>query len=162
MRIMGIDPGTGILGYSILDYVGNKFTLLEYGVVSTKAHTPLKDRLLLIFNELSDLIEKYKPDQLAVEELFFNNNAKTALSVGHARGVVILLGAQMELNIADYTPLQVKQGVVGYGRATKKQVQEMVKIILKMEEIPKPDDAADAIAVAICHGHSYKINQYLK
>ena len=111
---------------------------------------------------IKELIEKHQPQFLAVEELFFNTNAKTALSVGHARGVILLLGAMMGLEVFSYTPLQVKQSVVGYGRAEKKQIQEMVKLILNMEKIPKPDDAADAIAVAICHGHSYKLNRNIK
>lgn len=162
MRILGIDPGTAICGYSVLDYIGNKFSLVTYGVVRTPAHTNLEDRLLTIFKDLETLIEKHNPDALAVEDLFFNTNAKTALSVGHARGVILLLGAQKGMTVSSYTPLQVKQSVVGYGRAEKKQVQEMVKVILNLSKIPTPDDAADAIAVAICHGHSYKLNISLK
>lgn len=157
MRILGIDPGTAICGFCFLDYKGNKFSVLDYGVVRTPAHTPLDERLIHIFDELTRMIEVYQPDQMAVEDLFFNNNAKTALSVGHARGVIILAGAKKGLEVSSYTPLQVKQSVVGYGRAEKKQVQEMVKIILNLKEIPTPDDAADAVAVAICHAHSYKI-----
>ena len=162
MRIIGIDPGTAICGYSVLDYIGNKFTLLDYGVVTTPANSDLEKRLYTIYQELKELIEKHQPQFLAVEDLFFNTNAKTALSVGHARGVILLLGAMMGLEVFSYTPLQVKQSVVGYGRAEKKQIQEMVKLILNMEKIPKPDDAADAIAVAICHGHSYKLNRNIK
>ena len=162
MRIIGIDPGTAICGYSVLDYIGNKFTLLDYGVVTTPANSDLEKRLYTIYQELKELIEKHQPQFLAVEELFFNTNAKTALSVGHARGVILLLGAMMGLEVFSYTPLQVKQSVVGYGRAEKKQIQEMVILILNMEKIPKPDDAADAIAVAICHGHSYKLNRNIK
>ncbi|MCI0502600.1 MAG: crossover junction endodeoxyribonuclease RuvC [Fusobacteria bacterium] len=162
MRIIGIDPGTAICGYSVLDYIGNKFTLLDYGVVTTPANSDLEKRLYTIYQELKELIEEHQPQFLAVEELFFNTNAKTALSVGHARGVILLLGAMMGLEVFSYTPLQVKQSVVGYGRAEKKQIQEMVKLILNMEKIPKPDDAADAIAVAICHGHSYKLNRNIK
>ena len=162
MRIIGIDPGTAICGYSVLDYIGNKFTLLDYGVVTTPANSDLEKRLYTIYQELKELIEEHQPQFLAVEDLFFNTNAKTALSVGHARGVILLLGAIMGLEVFSYTPLQVKQSVVGYGRAEKKQIQEMVKLILNMEKIPKPDDAADAIAVAICHGHSYKLNRNIK
>lgn len=162
MRIIGIDPGTAICGYSVLDYIGNKFTLLDYGVVTTPANSDLEKRLYTIYQELKELIEEHQPQFLAVEDLFFNTNAKTALSVGHARGVILLLGAMMGLEVFSYTPLQVKQSVVGYGRAEKKQIQEMVKLILNMEKIPKPDDAADAIAVAICHGHSYKLNRNIK
>lgn len=157
MRILGIDPGTAICGYGVLDFEGNKFKPITYGVVRTPAHMDLEKRLLHIYEELEELIEEYKPDHLAVEELFFNTNVKTALSVGHARGVVLLLGAQRDLVFESYTPLQVKQSVVGYGRADKRQVQEMVKVILNLKKIPTPDDAADAIAVAICHGHSYRM-----
>lgn len=162
MRIIGIDPGTAICGYSILDYIGNKFQLIDYGVVRTPAHTDLEKRLLTIYEELEILMNHHKPDAMAVEELFFNTNATTALSVGQARGVILLLGAQRGIDVASYTPLQVKQSVVGYGRAEKRQVQEMVKIILNMTKIPTPDDAADAIAVAICHGHSYGLNKSIK
>lgn len=155
MRILGIDPGTAICGYSLLDYIGNKFTLVDFGVIRTPAHTDLEKRLQTIYEELGALIQTFRPEYMAVEELFFNNNVTTALSVGHARGVVLLLGAQNGMEVSSYTPSQVKQSVVGYGKATKRQVQEMVRVILKMEKIPTPDDAADAIAVAICHGHSY-------
>lgn len=162
MRILGIDPGTAICGYSVLDYIGNKFSLVTYGVVRTPAHTDLEKRLQVIYEELGDLIREHKPEQMAVEELFFNNNVTTALSVGHARGVVLLLGAQEGMEVASYTPSQVKQAVVGYGGAQKRQVQEMVKLILNMGKLPTPDDAADAIAVAICHGHSYKFKTNIK
>lgn len=154
MRILGIDPGTAILGYGILDYQGNQFKLVEYGCVRTEAGTPLPERLHIIYQELDQIIRTYRPDTMAVEELFFTNNVTTAISVSHARGVVLLLGKMYDLTLGEYTPPQVKQGVTGYGRAAKKQVQEMVKIILSMKDIPRPDDAADALAVAICHGHS--------
>ena len=157
MRILGIDPGTAICGYGILDFSGNKFTPVTYGVVRTPANMDLEKRLLHIYRELEKLIEEYRPEHLAVEELFFNTNAKTALSVGHARGVILLLGAQRDILLQSYTPLQVKQSVVGYGRADKRQVQEMVKVILNLKKIPTPDDAADAVAVAICHGHSFRM-----
>ena len=155
-------PGTAIYGFSILDYEGNHFKLIDFGVITTPAKMDLEKRLLHIYNETHELIRKYEPEHMDVEDLFFNNNAKTALSVGHARGVSLLLSAQKNMVLASYTPLQVKQSVVGYGRAEKRQVQKMVKIILKMDKITKPDDAADAIAVAICHGHSYKINSIYK
>ena len=154
MRILGIDPGTAILGYGILDHQGNQFKLVDYGCVRTEAGTPLPERLHIIYQELDEIIRTYRPDTMAVEELFFCNNVTTAISVGHARGVVLLLGKMHELPLGEYTPLQVKQGVTGYGKAEKKQVQEMVKLILSMKKIPRPDDAADALAVAICHGHS--------
>ena len=162
MRILGIDPGTAICGWSILDYMGNKFSLVDYGVVRTPAGQELEKRLLTIYQVLKALMDRYSPDAMAVEELSFNTNATTALSVGQARGVVLLLGAMNGLEVASYTPLQVKQSVVGYGRAEKRQVQEMVKIILNMVKIPTPDDAADAIAVAICHGHSNGLHQAVR
>ncbi|MEG1497104.1 MAG: crossover junction endodeoxyribonuclease RuvC [Clostridiales bacterium] len=156
MVILGIDPGTAICGYGVVEKVNYKFNLVDYGVVNTPCGMPLEDRLVRIYDGITELIKKYKPEEMAVEELFFNNNAKTALSVGHARGVVLLAGAHCHVPIYEYTPLQVKQGIVGYGRADKKQVQFMVKTILNMKEIPKPDDAADALAIAMCHGQSNK------
>ncbi len=154
MRIIGIDPGTAILGYGILDLQGNQFVLQEYGCIRTKAHTAQPDRLFHIFNELNRLIETHRPDTMAVEELFFNRNTTTAFTVGQARGVVLLMARIHGMTVGEYTPMQVKQGVTGYGSADKRQVQEMVRVILSMKELPRPDDAADALAVAICHGHS--------
>ncbi len=154
MRIIGIDPGFAITGYGIVDYIGNKFSIVDVGVISTEAGLELSDRLLSISNGLDMLINKYKPDAMAVEELFFNTNVKTAIKVGHGRGVALLSAAKAGIKVAEYTPLQVKQSVVGYGRAKKEQVQQMVKILLNLEKIPKPDDAADALAIAICHAHS--------
>ncbi len=154
MIIIGIDPGFAITGYGVLDYTGNKFRLIDVGVITTKAGLEFSERLLHIDNELGELISKYKPDAMAVEELFFNTNVKTAIKVGHGRGVALLAAAKAGIKVYEYTPLQVKQAVVGYGRATKEQVQQMVKVFLNLEKIPKPDDAADALAVAICHAHS--------
>jgi len=154
MIILGIDPGVAITGYGAISYEGNKFKVLEYGAVLTKSGIELPQRLLKINNEITAIIQRLKPQVFAIEELFFNKNIKTALSVGHARGVAILSAANQNLPIYEYTPLQVKQAVVGYGRADKNQVQQMVKILLGLNEIPKPDDVADALAVAICHGHS--------
>ena len=151
---MGIDPGLATLGYSIVEKKGNKFKVVDYGTIRTSADMISVNRLKKIYQELEKLIEEYNPDQMAVEELFFNKNVKTAIKVGQARGVILLAGAQSNLDVGEYTPLQVKQGVVGYGRASKKQVQQMVKALLNLQEIPRPDDAADALAVAICHGHS--------
>lgn len=158
MRILGIDPGTAIVGFGLVDKEGNSFKTLEYGCIYTEAHMDLEKRLHIIYRELDEIIKKYKPDEMAVEDLFFNNNAKTAISVGQARGVIVLTGELNGINQATYTPLQVKQAVVGYGRAEKKQVQKMVKTILGLEKIPKPDDAADALAIAICHGHCCRQN----
>ncbi len=154
MIILGIDPGLAILGYGIVKYTGNSFKIIEHGVITTSSKAVTAERLKKIYIELNLLIEKFQPDAVAIEELFFNKNVKTALLVGQARGVAILAAANNNRKLYEYTPLQVKQGVVGYGRANKKQVQEMVKIILNLDEIPKPNDAADALAVAVCHAHS--------
>ena len=162
MRILGIDPGYAIVGYGVIDYEGNKFRTVEYGQITTEAKTELPERLLKIYNELSEIIEKYKPDAMSVEELFFNNNAKTAINVGQARGVILLAAQIRNVRIFEYTPLQVKQAVVGYGRAEKNQVQQMVKMLLSLAEIPKPDDVADALAVGVCHAHSYNAKAGLK
>ena len=151
-----------IYGFSILDYKDSYFKLVDFGIITTPAKMDFEKRLLYIYDKTNYLIAKHKPEHMAVEDLFFNNNVKTALFVSHVRGISLLLGAQKNLLLASYTPLQVKQSVVGYGRAKKRQVQEMVKIILKIDKIPKPDDAVDAIAVAICYGHSYKINSIYK
>ena len=129
---------------------------MDYGAVNTPASMSLENRLVRIYDGITMLINKYQPDEMAVEELFFNSNAKTAISVGQARGVILLAGAHKHIPIYEYTPLQVKQGIVGYGRADKKQIQYMVQTMLNMRETPKPDDAADALAIAICHGQSNK------
>lgn len=154
MIILGIDPGFAITGYGVVEYKSNKFTILDYGVVSTKANELFTSRLMQIDDKLNEIITKYKPEACAIEELFFNNNAKTAIAAAQGRGVAIMAATKASINVFEYTPLQVKQSVVGYGRAEKAQVQQMVKIILKLDKIPKPDDAADALAIAICHGHS--------
>lgn len=154
MRILGIDPGYAIVGYGIVDYEANRFRVVDYGAVTTQAHTPFDLRLQTIYNGLSCLIEKYSPDAMSIEKLFFNTNTTTAIDVAQARGVIVLAAAQGGLDIAEYTPLQVKQSVVGYGRAEKKQVQEMTRLMLNLKSVPKPDDTADALALAICHAHS--------
>lgn len=156
MIICGIDPGLAISGYGIINYVGNRFQLLEYGTIDTEAGLEFPLRLKKIYDSYVNIFNKYNPEAIAIEELFFNKNVKTAITVGQARGVHILAAVNNNIDLYEYTPLQIKQGIVGYGRADKRQVQEMVKIILKMESIPKPDDAADGIAVAICHAHSLK------
>ncbi|MBE7053196.1 MAG: crossover junction endodeoxyribonuclease RuvC [Ruminococcaceae bacterium] len=155
MVILGIDPGIAIVGYGIIEYVGNKFNVIDYGAITTKAGMKVEDRLGEIYNSLNDIINKYKPEFMAIEELFYNKNAKTVISVAEARGVTLLSAARKNIPIFEYTPLQVKQAVVGYGRAEKKQVQQMTKILLNLEKVPKPDDTADALAIAICHAHSY-------
>lgn len=154
MRILGIDPGYAILGYGIVELKGNHFEVCGYGAVTTDAKMEMTDRLKCIYNSLSEIIAKYEPDEASIEELFFNTNVKTAIMVGQARGVAILACANSGMKISEYTPLQIKQAIVGYGRADKKQVQYMVKTILNLKEAPKPDDTADALAAAICHGHS--------
>lgn len=154
MRIMGIDPGLAIVGFGFVDKNGSRLLPIQYGCITTEANTDQGVRLKQIYETAVDLIETYKPDAVAIEKLFFNKNVTTALSVGQARGVLILAAVQQGLPIAEYTPLQVKQAVVGYGKAEKRQVQEMVRMFLNLVSIPKPDDVADALAVAICHAHS--------
>ena len=154
MRIIGIDPGYAIMGWGILDLKGNKFSVVDYGSITTDAGVEAAKRLQHIYAELGAIIAKYQPEEAAIEELFFNNNAKTVILVGEARGIAVLACANGGLEISEYTPLQIKQALVGYGRADKKQVQAMVKAILNLKEVPKPDDTADAVAAAICHGHS--------
>ena len=151
MRVLGIDPGTATVGISILDYVDKKFNLIYYGCIYTSKDSDMPQRLYEIYESLKKIIETYKPEVLAIEELFYFKNNKTVISVSQARGVILLAAMEMGLKIYEYTPLQVKMGITGYGRAEKKQIQLMVQKLLKMEEIPKPDDAADALAVAITH-----------
>lgn len=151
MRIIGIDPGTGILGFGIIDTVKGKLKLVTAGVITTPAHTPLDERLEEVFDSLTDIIAETKPDVMSIEKLFFAKNVTTAISVSHARGVAMLTGRKARLPIFEYTPLQIKQTLTGYGKADKKQVQEMVRLTLGLKEAPKPDDAADALAAAITH-----------
>ena len=161
MRILGIDPGYAITGYSKIDYVGNKFKLIDSGAVLTKAGVSFPLRLTKIFDDISMIIDEYKPDAISVEELFFNNNVKTAINVAQARGVVLVVGCQKQIPTYEYTPLQIKQAVAGYGRADKIQVQKMVKAILNVEKLPKLDDTTDSMAAAICHAHSAKFAEKL-
>jgi crossover junction endodeoxyribonuclease RuvC len=151
MRIIGIDPGTGILGFGVIDVIKGKMKLVDAGVITTPAHTPLDVRLEDIFDSLTEIIAETKPDYMSIEKLFFAQNVTTAMSVSHARGVAMLAGRKGKLPITEYTPLQIKQTVTGYGKAGKKQVQEMVRIQLGLANIPKPDDCADALATAITH-----------
>lgn len=162
MRILGIDPGYAILGYGIIEMRGNRFKAIHYGAVTTDAKTDMPGRLKILYHSLMEIIVQYEPDVASVEELFFNTNAKTAILVGQARGVAVLACANSGLEIAEYTPLQIKQALIGYGRAEKKQVQLMVKTLLNLKDIPKPDDTADALAAAICHGHSAGSRNRLK
>lgn len=162
MIIFGIDPGIAIVGYGVIEYKGNKFKVIDYGSVQTTNDYSFPIRLKMVYDEICKLLDKYNPDALAIEELFFNKNAKTAISIGQARGVLILAAINKGMEVYEYTPLQVKQGVVGYGRADKRQIQEMVKILLNLDKIPKPDDVADALAVAICHAHSGNFRNMFK
>lgn len=157
MRIIGIDPGTGILGFGVIDADKNgKCTLVDAGVIRTSVNEDETIRLQTIFEELSDIIAQCKPAQMAVEKLFFAQNASTAMTVAQARGVAIVAGTQAGLKVTGYTPLQIKQALTGYGRADKNQMQEMVRVILGLKDVPKPDDCADALAAAICHAHSLR------
>lgn len=154
MVILGIDPGLAIVGWGVIDYQGSRFRTLAYGSILTPAGMETPARLSLIHRELTEIIKQYRPAQMAVEELFFNTNITTGIRVAEARGVIIMTGQEMGVELFEYTPLQVKQAVVGYGRAEKKQVISMVTRLLGLPEPPKPDDTADALAIAICHAHS--------
>ena len=158
MIIIGVDPGYAIVGIGVIEYSGNKFRPLEYGAITTPAGMPTVERLKKIYDEMTLLIDKYSPNAVAIEELFFNSNQKTAINVAQARGVILVAVTNKNVPIFEYTPLQVKQSVTGYGRADKNQIQQMVKMLLNLNVIPKPDDAADGLALAICHAHSNKMN----
>ncbi|MCD6286277.1 MAG: crossover junction endodeoxyribonuclease RuvC [Anaerolineae bacterium] len=161
MRVLGIDPGTATTGYAVVEETVGDLHMITLGVITTPAKTPLPSRLQTIHNELREIVAQYEPEAAAVEELFFSRNARTAMSVGHARGVILLALADSNLPIAEYTPMQIKQAVTGYGNANKHQVQEMVRMLLALSETPKPDDAADAAAVAICYLHRAKLDSLL-
>lgn len=154
MIVLGIDPGYAIVGYGVVEYKNNRFRMMDYGAITTDAKTPFTDRLEHIYDEAMALMDRCSPDAMSIEKLYFNTNQTTAIDVAQARGVLMLAAKKHGLDIGEYTPLQVKQSVVGYGRAEKKQVQEMSRIMLGLEKLPKPDDAADALAMAICHCHS--------
>ena len=151
MVILGIDPGLAIVGWGVIESNRGVLRPLAYGAITTPAHTDIESRLLMIRNDLKDIIERYKPDEMAIEELFFNTNITTGIAVAEARGVILCTAHEFGVKISEYTPLQVKQAVVGYGKAEKHQVISMVTSILKLKQPPKPDDTADAIAIAICH-----------
>lgn len=158
MRIIGIDPGTGILGFGVVDVNGGKARMVTAGVITTPAHTPLDERLEEIFDGLTDIIAETKPEVMSIEKLFFAQNVTTAMSVSHARGVAMLTGRKARLPIAEYTPQQIKQTLTGYGKADKKQMQEMVRMHLGLKEVPKPDDCADALAAAITHSMMSRVS----
>ncbi len=162
MRILGIDPGIGRCGWGIIEFQSSKLKVVKFGCIETSSKKEVPERLKEIHNIISNLIKVYKPDSLSIEELFFNTNAKTAFVVGQARGVILLAASQSKLNIAIYTPLQVKMALTGYGRAEKEQIGKMVKTLLNLKEIPKPDDTADALAVALAHAFSSKFTKFTK
>jgi crossover junction endodeoxyribonuclease RuvC len=159
MRIIGLDPGIGRTGWGIIEVESSKFKALTYGCIETPPNSPLETRLIELYEKLTTILKAEKLDAFAIEELFFNTNAKTAMIVGQARGVALLAAAQYNLPVAVYTPLQVKIAVTGYGRAEKKQVGQMVKTLLHLDLIPKPDDTADALAIALTHAFSYKMKK---
>ncbi len=154
MRILGVDPGYAIVGYGVVEYNNFRFKTVGYGAITTKAKTPFSDRLLSIYEDMLTIIDKYNPDQLSIEKLYFNTNSTTAIEVAEARGVILLAAKQRNVEVFEYTPLQVKSSITGYGKAEKHQVMEMVKNVLGLSAVPKPDDTADALAIAVCHGHS--------
>lgn len=158
MKILGIDPGTGRLGFGIIVQEKATTQLVDGGVITTPAHTAEPERLSTIFDELSQIIKQHKPDIVAVEKLFFAQNVTTAINVAQARGVILLCAKQASCEIVEYTPLQIKMALTGYGRASKAQIQEMVRVLLHLKEVPKPDDCADALAVALVHSHSLRIH----
>jgi crossover junction endodeoxyribonuclease RuvC len=151
MRILGIDPGTGILGFGVIEQEKGRSKMIDAGVIRTPVHQPLAERLVIIYDELVQLMDLYELHAMAVEKLFFARNVTTAISVSHARGVILLLGQQRQIPIFEYTPLQIKQAITGYGKADKKQIQEMVRVLLGLKDVPKPDDCADALATALTH-----------
>ena len=154
MVILGVDPGYAITGYGVVSYEKNHFTVLDYGAITTKAHTPFEQRLLTLHQQMDALMERFHPDVMAIEELFFERNTTTAIGTAQARGVEILAAAEANVPVFEYTPMQIKQAVTGYGRADKNQVSTMVKMILNLEKVPKPDDVTDALAIAICQAHT--------
>jgi crossover junction endodeoxyribonuclease RuvC len=157
--ILGLDPGTAATGYGVICVSGNRLKALEFGVVETAAGVPLELRLRQIYGEVGELLQRHHPMATAVESLFFNTNVRTALAVGHARGVTLLACSQAECEVFEYTPQQVKQAVVGYGKASKEQVMEMVRVLLALPEPPRPDHAADALGVAICHANTCEVRE---
>lgn len=154
MRILGIDPGYAIVGYGVVEYDNFRFNTVGYGAVTTNAGTLFCERLEIIYNDLMTVIEKYRPECMSIEKLYFNTNTTTAIDVAQARGCILLAAQKSGIPVFEYTPLQVKQSITGYGKAEKRQVMEMIKSFLSLEKIPKPDDTADALALAVCHGHS--------
>lgn len=162
MRVLGIDPGSETLGWGVIEGTGSNYDAVDFGTVKSSAKLAFSKRLLSIHDGVSDLIEKYQPDVLSIEDSFYAKNASVAIKLGQVRGVILLLAEQKDLEIAEYAPRLIKQTVVGYGNAEKQQVQQMVKVLLRMKEIPKPHDAADALAIALCHFHHAKMRGKIK
>ncbi|MCW6678018.1 crossover junction endodeoxyribonuclease RuvC [Anaerococcus sp. NML200574] len=162
MIVLGIDPGIAIMGYGVIEFNGNKVKVLENGVITTSSKTETPKRLEILYDNLDNIIKEYKPDEFAIEELFFNQNVKTAITVGHARGIQVLCAQQNNIDIYEYTPLQIKQAITGYGRASKKQMQMTITSLLNLRSIPKPDDAADALSVALCHVLSQRFKEQFR
>ena len=164
MRVLGIDPGYAIVGWGVVEYVGNRFAPVGYGAVVTEKDTPFEQRLVEIYEGVLDICKRYKPEALSIEKLYYQHNQTTVIGVAEARGVILLAAAQAGLPIYEYTPMQVKQAVTGYGKAVKKQIQEMTRMMLHLETIPKPDDTADALAMAItfCHTNGSQLNRFAR
>ncbi len=154
MIILGIDPGYAIVGYGIIEFKNNKFKTINYGAITTDAGTPFVERLEKIYSDITAIIKQFNPEAVSIEKLFFNTNTTTAIDVAQARGVILLAAEHSKVPVYEYTPLQVKQAVTGYGRAEKRQVMELTKTLLGLSKVPKPDDTADALAIAICHAHT--------
>jgi len=157
MIILGVDPGTARTGYGIIEAKGNRIKTIKYGIIETSKDTPPAERLEFIHKDILRVIKRYKPGVMAIEKLFFSKNAKTAMSVGEARGVILLAAMLQNVEIYEYTPPQVKMALTGYGRAEKNQIGQMVKLLLKLKEVPRPDDVADALAICVCHASSSKM-----
>lgn len=160
MLVLGIDPGYAIVGWGAVNYSGGRLVPVSYGAVTTNADTPFADRLKEIGNDIGTILDKLKPQAISIEKLYFAANTTTAIDVAQARGVIVYEAAKRNIDIFEYTPLQVKQAVVGYGRAEKNQVMELTRQLLKLKSVPKPDDTADALAIAICHAHSFNSQSY--
>ena len=164
MRVLGIDPGYAIVGWGVVEYISNRFAPIGYGAVITEKDTPFEQRLVEIYESVFDICKRYQPEALSIEKLYYQHNQTTVIGVAEARGVILLAAAQCGVPIYEYTPMQVKQAITGYGKAVKKQVQEMTRVLLHLPAVPKPDDTADALAMAItfCHTNGNQLNRYTR
>ena len=164
MRVLGIDPGYAIVGWGVVEYISNRFAPIGYGAVITEKDTPFEQRLVEIYESVFDICKRYQPEALSIEKLYYQHNQTTVIGVAEARGVILLAAAQCGVPIYEYTPMQVKQAITGYGKAVKKQIQEMTRIMLHLESVPKPDDTADALAMAItfCHTNGSQLNRFVR